>query len=251
MKYVYAKMRRTGLCNKLFPWARAVVYAKENGVKMIAPKWTDIMRIGPWVRREKYKRYYFGDFTNEGYINNRCGLLANPLILRILGVKVFSGMEGFFDPFLAECAFVKEELRRITNPLLLARASNIGKEPFIGVHVRRGDFVRSGSQISDEWYVSAIKKSLEIVGALPVKIFSDAYADELARIVGNVGNVEIMPPAPAIQDLLSLSYARAVICTTNSTFSMWAVFLGQNLSIWPRGASVPNLYINGMSPVFV
>ena len=38
-KYVYADLPRTGLCNMLFPWARAELYARDNAVKMIAPKW--------------------------------------------------------------------------------------------------------------------------------------------------------------------------------------------------------------------
>ena len=67
-KYVYADLPRTGLCNMLFPWARAVLYARNHSLPLLAPEWVKLGRIGPWLRGERDKRYYFGQFTNEGYI---------------------------------------------------------------------------------------------------------------------------------------------------------------------------------------
>lgn len=250
-KYVYAKMNKAGLCNMLFPWARAVVYAKATGARMIAPKWTDIMRIGPWIRREKYKRYYFNEFSNEGYVSRLYGLRTNPIALRLLGVKVFSGMRQMFGPFLQDWDFVKNELRRITNPVLVANADLIGKRPFIGVHIRRGDFCLTNKELSDEWYVSAIEMAYEKVGVMPVKIFSDAEANALSNIADKVRNAEIMPTAPAMQDLLTLSHARAIVCTADSTFSMWPVFLGQMPSIWSKKATMTRLYVDETTPILV
>lgn len=250
-KYVYAKMTRTGLCNKLFPWARAVVYAKETSAKMIAPKWTDIMRVGPWIRREKYKRYYFNEFTNEGYASRLCGLRTNQVAQNVLGVRVFSGIKDLFGPFLHEQDYVKQELRRITNPAFLAVAESIGKAPFIGVHIRRGDFVTINKAQPDEWYLSAIEKTKQLVGEMPIRIFSDAKPDVLSGIADRIKGAEIMPVAPAMQDLFTLACAKAMVCTADSTFSMWPVFLGQMASVWPKDAVIPRLYVNGMSPILV
>lgn len=250
-KYVYAKMTRTGLCNKLFPWARAALYAKETGALMIAPKWTDLMRVGPWIRREKYKRYYFNEFVNKRYASRLWGLRTNHVAEKVLGVRVFTGIKDLFGPFLHEQAFINQELRRITNPVLLAAAESIGKVPFIGVHIRRGDFVTIKKALPDEWYLSAIKKAYDVVGEMPVKIFSDASADSLAGIAGKIKDAVIMPVAPAMQDIFTLACAKAMVCTADSTFSMWPVFLGQMASFWPKDAVIPRLYVNGTAPILV
>ena len=239
MSYVYAKLMRTGLCNKLFPWAQAVEYAHETGATMIAPKWVDLMRIGPWLRHERDKRYYFNEFTNVGYVSNWLGTRA-----KLGGTKVFSGMEGFFDSFLDNQPLVKAELRRIINSRLVDAVDKLRKEPFVGVHVRRGDFVTGGIGISDEWYIKAIGKARELVGDLPVKIFSDGDPQKLIGITAAVKDSIMMPTAPAIQDLLLLSHSKVLVATSRSTFSMWAVYLGQMPSIWSDVDLPPKMYVD-------
>ena len=243
-KYVYAKLDRTGLCNKLFPWARAVVYAYENGLSIIAPKWTDLMRIGPWLRRERDKRYYFNEFTNNGYVGRLSGLRTNPIALRLMGTKVFSGMDGFFDSFVEKQDLIKNELRRIANLRLLENADALRQSEFIAVHVRRGDFVANGQWIPDDWYVRAVEYARRVFGGLPVRIFSDGNPRNLAPLINQIGDAQLMPPAPALQDLFSLSYSKALVCTANSTFSMWGVFLGQMPSIWPKDFAPPRMYVD-------
>jgi hypothetical protein len=69
MIYCYPKTGTSGLGNKLFPWARAVVFLEENKGKMIAPDWENYIKIGPYLRFEKDKRHYFNVFNNKGYIS--------------------------------------------------------------------------------------------------------------------------------------------------------------------------------------
>lgn len=230
----FPKVSRTGLCNMLFPWARAVVYCHEHGVRMISPQWTHFARIGPWLRGERDKRYYVNQFTNNGYVSNWLGLRP-----KVCPTKIFSGMDGFFEPFIDSQELIRQELWRIVNPRLATAAKAIGKERFIGCHVRRGDFVVNGQWTGDEWYIAAIKKARKLVGNLPVKIFSDSDGEKLKGITDAVNDSVVMPPGAAIQDLLSLSLSLALVCTSCSTFSMWAVFLGQMPSIWTESRPLP------------
>jgi hypothetical protein len=69
---------KTGLANMLFFWGRAEVAGRIHQLPIIAFQWIKIFRFGPWLRREKDKRYYFVDFVNDKYISGikRLALLA-------------------------------------------------------------------------------------------------------------------------------------------------------------------------------
>ncbi len=77
MTYGFADVGRAGLANMLLPWARCEVFCRKHGLRMLAPQWTQ-PRIGPLLRREKDKRYYFGLFKDDGYVSGprRWWLLA-------------------------------------------------------------------------------------------------------------------------------------------------------------------------------
>lgn len=245
--FVFPQVNRTGLCNMLFPWARAVVYCHEQDLKMMAPQWTHFMRIGPWLRGERDKRYYLNQFTNEGYASNWFGLRP-----KICPTKVFSGMDDFFEPFIDAQDVIRKELWRIVNPKFATAAKDVGKEKFIGCHIRRGDFVTIGQGLGDEWYITGIKEARRIVGNLPVKIFSDANAEKLKGITEVIDQSEVMPESAAVQDLLSLSLSQALVCTPGSTFSMWAVFLGQMPSVWAKSRVLPpKMYVGDSKLILV
>src|SRR4051812_18492456 len=76
--YAYPLIERTGLANMMFPWARAQVFAQLHSVPMLAPRWVQF-RLGPIIRRETDKRFYFGLFDNSSYIGGvkRMMLLAS------------------------------------------------------------------------------------------------------------------------------------------------------------------------------
>lgn len=244
MNYAYPIVGRTGLCNMLFSWAHAAVYCNKTGARMIAPKWTNFIRLGPWIRGERDKRYYLNSFTNMGYASRLLGLRTNWIARKLLGVKVFNGMAGFFDDLIDSHDIVVEELRKIVHPTIVRLSDNLASEDYIGVHVRRGDFVTNGQWISDDWYVNAIARAKELVGDLPIYLFSDGNVAELReRIKNTYPSVWIMPSAPAIKDVLTLSHSKCVVATSRSSFSMWAVYLGQMPSIWSSIERPPRLYI--------
>ena len=67
MKYVYPKfdglhlhffrLGGSGLGNLLYPYFRALVYAKQNNLQLISPIFPSI-KIGPYFRGESQKRSY-------------------------------------------------------------------------------------------------------------------------------------------------------------------------------------------------
>lgn len=256
MKYVFPNLARRGLCNMLFTWAQAVSHCYHHKAEMIAPIWIKIMRIGPWLRRERYKRFYGGEFTNNGYITGfRRWFLLH---FQKKNIKIFSGMEGFFDPFLRDQKIIKDELYRIVSPYILSKVKNDFVESdrsVIAVHVRRGDFSKVGLATPDSWFIDAINIALQNVGEnkVIIRVFTDGYPEEVMFISKAFPQhkVIVMGKAPAIQDLLMMSKATILVCSSESTFSMWAVFLGQMPSVWKEGSVVPNLYVNKSCALFV
>ena len=245
IKYVYPDLPRTGLCNMLFPWARAILFARDNSLSVLAPQWVKVGRIGPWLRGERDKRYYFRQFTNAGYV----GGLRRQLVLRFCGshIRRFSGMGNYFRDFMMESEYLHKALMQITSPKVLAAVDRLPGE-FIGAHIRRGDFVTIGLALQPDYYVKAIRTAYRTCGKdVPVLVFSDGAENELAflRPLKDEGiNYIVMPKAPAIQDVLSLSRARVLVATNRSTFSEWGAFLGRgggNVSIWSGADKPPSL----------
>lgn len=231
---------RTGLCNMLFIWARAYAYCLQTGAKMLSPQWTNYMRLGPWFRGERDKRYYRNEFINAGYIT---GFRRWIVLLFAKKVKVFKGWyQEYFEGLLEYREEIRKELIRIVNPAIVEKIKEIPVASFIGVHIRRGDFKSGGIGIGNDWYVKAIRQAQKIVGDLPIYIFSDAPREELEEIKNAFHRSVIMPFAPAIQDVLTLAQGRVLVATSRSTFSMWAVFLGQMPSLWSTIEIPPVMY---------
>lgn len=238
-KYVYPDVPRTGLCNMLFPWARAMVWARDNKAKVLAPQWVKLNRIGPWIRGEKDKRYYWGQFSNEGYVR---GVRRWLLMHFSKSIEVVSGMGNYFDDIANEAKFLKAELLRIVSKRILAAVEELPCE-FIGVHIRRGDFSTLGLSLGESYYLKAIKRARALAGALPILVFSDAKSEELDYLK-SFEDVRIMSSAPAVQDLLSLSRSTVMVATNRSTFSGWAAFLGRMPSIWSKEGERPGSWLD-------
>ena len=255
---------RTGLSNMLFPWARAEVFSRRHRAEVLAPHWTKLMRLGPWLRGERDKRYYWAQFSNNGYISGlqkwliiqRSSVIAEDNFSDTASgrhnsvVVTFRGMEGFFDSLLGEQVYLKERLLTIAAPAVRRQLAVFRPAPFIGVHVRRSDFRQAGWAVDDQWYLLAVSEALAVAKAagherIDIRIFSDAPLEELSFIARAFENVTIMEPAPALVDLLRLSLSNWLVGTSNSTFSMWAAFLGGMPSCWHATAPPPRINSEG------
>lgn len=255
--YGYPSLGRYGLGNLLFPWARCFLWCREHNIPMIAPQWAQI-RIGPYLRRERDKRNYQRLFEHDGYITGakRAALLATApkidegrkdVILETAGrgrqIVVFREMATMFDPLRGASQALGAEINRITRPQFLPQPMT--ETPFIGIHVRRGDFAapkteadlregRTSLRIPLSWYIAALARLREgMEGRTPALVFSDGDEQELADLLA-IPDVALQSGNAAITDLLSLAQARAIIAS-GSTFSMWASFLSQVPTLWFPG----------------
>ncbi len=263
MIYVYPRLGKSGLGNLLIDWAHAEVFAALHQLPILAPNWTRVTRIGVWMRRERYKRFYGWCFRNSDFVRGLRRQLVLWMYPRLSvetaiagnvtrGVVEFTGMvRHFFDGLVGHRAYICKRLLEIVDPKIV-QSSRIA-EPFIGVHLRRGDFCCSKLKTSDAWFVAAIQRACaqpEAAGINVICVFSDEYPERLKFLTRAFGEkrVLIMPKSPAIQDILSLSQAKVLVCSPHSTFSMWGVFLGQMPSVWKTDVPPPPLY-EGVSKV--
>ena len=157
------------------------------------------------------------------------------------------------EPFFGEHDYILGRLRSIADPGILKRVESLSMSAYIGVHVRRGDFCSTRLAIDDKWYVEAIREARKSAGNLPVWVFSDAPPRQLRGITSKFDDITIMPKMPALQDLLVLSNAKMIVGTSRSSFSYWAIYLGQSPSILHTVYSEkPDpLYLDGKTPVLL
>lgn len=246
--YVYPRLpsKGYGLGNMMFVWARAIIAAKTLNAPMLAPNWSRWYRIGPHLRREFYKRHYIGEFQNEGYIKGLAkyrilynsqfikeGEMQNSCNSSRHKILVFEGLKDHFFPLIPHRDIIAEELLRIVNQRIRRAIVISNSLKYIAVHVRRSDFIQLGQSIPLEWY---IKASTELRNELnqdyPIFVFSDSSPEDLQPLSWPKDTF-IMPSAPAVQHLLMIANAQAIVGTSLSTFSLWGSFLSGKITLWP------------------
>ena len=262
MKYIYPAFSRyelfgirlggAGLGNLLFTYSRALKLAKETGCDFVWPSWKS-MKVGPWIRREKDKRFYGDLFSNNsGYVSG----FKKSLLLRTkkrVYVKSAEDVNNapdnsllIFDDFTMNFDGIldfREEIRNDLIKNLQGKNRKALEEDFskcVNVHIRLGDFnkantdaLKSGSNNTSlpiEWYVSVIERINEITNnSLTFNIFSDGTDEELKPVL-DIPNTRRVFYGTSIADILALSRAPLMIAS-GSSFSMWARYLGNCSSI--------------------
>lgn len=254
--FVLFRLSGLGLCNMLFPWARAVVAARNYNCKMISPIWWQIP-----LRKAHARRSYVGLFRKKE--NTIAGLARILLLLfskKVMEEDVLNGKEGglvvykglgrYFHDIIEDYGFVRNELLSITKDVH-KKTDSIDFGNSISVHVRLGDFNKGNEdvllnggdnyRISLSWYISMIKKIREAIGKkTKVYIFSDAKDIELCEIL-SLHTTERINMGSPIADLLGLSNSKVLIAS-GSTYSMWASYLGRMPVIWHTGQMRQRLY---------
>jgi len=251
MLYCRALLPRNGLGNRLFPWARCLIFSHLHQSPMLAPTWTQV-KLGPLLRREKDLRFYHNLFkTRTGDVRGLPRLWIAATAQRRKepenlsespqktsgknALVTFEGVQPYFRDLNGWSGFLGEALTAITRERWLEQMRRIPAPP-IGIHVRRGDFRRplpsddfrtsGGLQIPITWYVESVKALRRILGvSLEVRVFSDGTLEELQELLQLEG-VSRGDTGSAVGDLLGLSKSKILIAS-GSTFSAWASFLGQ------------------------
>ncbi|MEM1165364.1 MAG: hypothetical protein AAGI30_03640 [Planctomycetota bacterium] len=259
-----------GLGNLLIPWARAEVFRRTHeGCGMLAARWTQ-PKIGPILRLERDWRFYhnlfdrrdaigssrkrailaaaerFGHTDAEGALEAARGAGDRPVVVDF---RFPEWGDNFFDgdaPASRRIIFdgLMGMLSAGTRRTLERAHTGWAKDPYIAVHVRRGDkkVIPDGERkdvyresiwvMNEQWYVSALRSVRSVVGEdLRAVVFSDGKDHEIAHVLGEP-NVERAPRNNAVADILLLAGGHALIGTGNSSFSLWAGLLSERPSVW-------------------
>lgn len=253
MSIVVCKLPKTGLGNQLFPLLKAYLFADLNKLPIKVTGYNQL-KVGPYLRGDKSKRNYKGYFTFEkgmlGAQVNKYMLLKyrhyevlfEPGICKLINAKgkqlyIFHRLPHWSDYFCDLKDHRKLVIQLFMNILTprIQDKFNQGQVPFIGVHVRMGDFrkLKEGEDFSNsgvvrtpmEYFINVVKGIRNIHGAdLPISIFTDGHTYELKELL-HLANTQVVEGNPDIVDLLLLSKSKIIITSAGSTFSYWAGFL--------------------------
>lgn len=250
---------RAGLGNMMLVWAQASVFAKLNQIPMIEPFWHPI-RLGPWLRGEKDKRYYGNTFISSSLFEqakvsttaklklatlhynlpvkklDSSFFLENKSSKRIFVFNDFPQWQDYFGNIREENQFIRDKLIKQIHPR--KRQEILERQPpNIGIHIRLGDYtepkpsadfsIDRNTRTPLDWYVRVLQSLRALLG-YPVQatVFSDGRENELKQIL-DLENVELSKNESALSDMLTLSRGSILISSSHSTFSGWASFLGQ------------------------
>jgi len=127
----------------------------------------------------------------------------------------------------------------------------------VAVHIRRGDYVKPGSEYADlsstDYYNKAIEKALEIYPDAQFFFFSDDLEFVKSVYKGdNMHYVDCNRGANSYLDILLMSQAKVNIIA-NSTFSYWGAYMGHEQKtvmysdLWftkESGRKMPDIMLN-------
>ena len=254
--YVYAKLPRAGIGNKLIVWARALVFAHVNNKLLFVSNWADF-KIGPFLRMEKQKRQYFGNFNQTNKLSFFryvylifIGKTMYDPALEVLKQKdqnfslykfeKISSWKDYFEGIRDYRDLIIESFFKMVSKNTINKV-NLSKIPVIGVHVRLSDFKEAGldqeigSTPNLRTPLSYYVKVIQIIrktfgGSLPVTIFSDGHDEELECFL-EIPGVRLAKKNSAIVDLILLSQSQCIVVSPMSTFSYWASFLSDAIII--------------------
>jgi uncharacterized protein YnzC (UPF0291/DUF896 family) len=254
--YAMAVTGRYGLGHGMLSWARSVVWAKNHGVEVIAPNWLQL-RIGPYLRNERDKRFYYKLFQAGAQIGGarRLYLLATAKRVRIEDltetefaerqksreafIVMFHNVNAnneatYFHEIAGHSRLLRVSLLEMTRPRY---RPSVAETPHIGVHIRGGDFgkpasaeeLRSGKhnmRLPVEWYVEMITALREGAGFIaPTTVYSDCREDEIQPVL-SLAKVTRSRYRESVTDMLAMSEA-SVLISSGSGFSRWGSYLGQ------------------------
>lgn len=266
------RLAGSGLGNCLFVYFHAVAAAALAGGRVIAPTWNDL-RIGPWLRGERSKRRYGAllrahpdeiDGPAKAWLLATRAPHAARLVVppgarpapvtapfTIVAADAF-GFEGLHD----HRAMIRTRLIEIARAPR-TRTPAWGGGDHAAVHVRLGDFAPAAPGVVEredlnrriplDWYRRVIERVRAAHPTLPVHLFSDGSAEELAPLLGIEG-VRLRREAHDLDELIAMAEARLLI-GSHSTFSGWAAFLGDMPSIWLRTRQPPSRPTSASTPL--
>jgi hypothetical protein len=266
MYFVYPKFSRydlylfrvhdsKGIGNLLFVWSFALILASSLSAKLVNPTWS-ILRPGAFLRGERNRSYFFlfnhlpasitgikrillllfskkHHLTFGQFPHLLSSSFSRRTIFVVSGRSDFSVDIHMFHLLSSYRQLISNNFYRLLHPDTLTK-SHINFTGSITLHVRLGDFKVSNSQTSIHWYITILNQLLNHLSYHPnIFIFSDGSDSELSPLLAlcNTQRVDLDNP---LSELAALSRSSILLAAADSTFSMWASFLGQCPTIWPE-----------------
>lgn len=160
-------------------------------------------------------------FREEGFhYDSRFLSLAGPVTLEgyFQSWRYFSSVEAKVSSFLIDNAHY--------TPAAEAAISSLAAEPWVGIHIRRGDYMRVGTMatLMPSYYSAAVRLARDKTDAKRSVVFSDdivAASAIFPRADCYIGTASMSVPGDV---LMTLASATALV-GANSTLSWWAAFL--------------------------
>ena len=274
----HLRINGAGLGNCLFAYCRAVLLAEREGRRVIAPSWRSLA-LNAKLRGDGRIRHYHwmlgphaDELTGAARIATLAALLpfaehrlaradiTPPVSSRPL-IVLRSDDFRFADLRPHRARLRRRLVEIMRRPPVQPIAWGAGR--YLAVHVRLGDFdpappddatgpVVANTRLPLGWYLAAIRRLRALRPDLPVRLFSDGEDSELAPLLA-LDHVSRQRSTDDVNELLAMAGA-ALLVGSHSTFSRWAVFLGNMPAIWPAGcdqhdnpadADVPTYHIAG------
>ena len=251
---------RGGFANQLFEWAISEVLRQQTGCRVVLDARA--------VDRPIDRGYQLGAVLGAGnYVTRqrRSSKWLWSMGYRVLPRGVYTRLSELARPHKASSCSL-EELHRVRDRLLRGKPSSLGgylqfpellvpyqsqiaavlsanlppsddNRPYSAIHVRRGDYVDNAiiaakfGPLEVPYFVEALRNS----GASKVVIVSDDgdWCGEILApaIESELGIcVEVARGGTFLEDFATLTRAETLVLS-NSTFSWWAAFVGQQTSV--------------------
>lgn len=252
--------RGTGLGNRLFPFARAVLAANANpNYRMIHPRFFNLrmatlLKGGVPMKNLLRKTFLFDNF---------CRLPEEPYYAS-RDTVIFSGDGDHFRDIAGAAADIRKTLSTRMKPRVYYQQMvlpQLPARPFVGVNIRLGndfktahsrdDFRRLGGVKTPlKWFVNSISQINE---HFPDKFNFVCVSDgDLTKYEGGffarTPNLSILQTKYAITDLMALSNASFILASGGSSFSAWAAYLAECSCASISGQSLDWFGLTAASP---
>lgn len=236
--FPFIRFGGSGLANSLFVYARALVFAEQEGLDLINPTWLSFDPV-QWKLWAKDKRTYLGIFRNVGASwfkkwwlltfgkmveeENYTGKDMDADYVRIYWMKTF-------DEIRDSGELVRLRLKESLLPGILDKVYAFDFSNTIAVHVRLGDFGSNSLPIA--YYKQQIEQIHKRLLLYRFLLFSDSKDSELQELT-SMPCVERVYFGSSIADVFGIASTNALIAS-HSTFSDWGGYLGQLPVLLPK-----------------
>lgn len=281
--FVYSRLPRAGLGNKLLVWAKAEIFAKQNGLQHYTSRWADL-KLGPYIRGERSKRHYQQMFSKnclppmfdklwmmwamQKTIEPDFQSALKKVEKNQSELYVFNTVPDWKDYFLGlrgHEIFLRDKFYGILHQRVRNEFHSFEQTPIVGLHVRRGDFreLKSDEKLGKDcnvrtpisYYINVLTELRELAGKeLPATIFTDGRHDDVKELL-EIPNVEVAQHGSDVLDMLMLSKSKVIVPSIASTFSYWAAFISDAVVITHpahdvriRGEELTKKFFEGTMP---